>query len=82
MGLNDGKTIGDSQSYNGNLNGSLWGSEYKAWKDAKNGTVGSGSSLNGNRWNTTSAVSSSSSSDRLDWNKMVTDVFNEKKDKK
>eukprot|EP00092_Neocalanus_flemingeri_P002192 GFUD01002332.1.p2 GENE.GFUD01002332.1~~GFUD01002332.1.p2 ORF type:complete len:129 (+),score=42.89 GFUD01002332.1:58-444(+) len=60
---------------------SLWASEYKSWKDSQNQAAGfGGSSTSQNGWNSSS--SSSSSKSRLDWNKVVNDVFKEREDNK
>ena len=89
MGIKDEKTFGDSQSNskNGTSTGSLWANEYKNWKDAKDGKTDTsgfgGSTMDGNGWSASySSSSSSPSSNRLDWDKMVNGVFKDRQDKK
>ena len=75
-------------SLNGNSKGNLWSSAYDSWKEDKKSSFGTGMfSAYGNVGSTfpsssNSSSSSSSSSNTLDWDKVVNDVFKERKYKK
>ena len=75
-------------SLNGSSKGNVWSSAYDSWKEGKKSTYGTGMvSTTGNVTSTSpsssnSPSSSSSSSNTLDWDKVVNDVFKERKNKK